>query len=90
MSDKNVKHATTAIVIKVGDEYFAGFSGGPGMTKAETLTKLRPGLCEAKLIGGNNTGKAADYIRRLTDKGYEATAYEVQISKQLTIIARKK
>ena len=40
-------YKTTAYAIRIGDEWFAGFGGKPGQ---ESLTKVRPGLCDAKLV----------------------------------------
>ena len=81
-------NCTSALIIKVGDQFFAGFGGKPGTTKATVITKLRPGLSEALFIGGNNTRKAGDYVRRLAEKGFEATVYQVHLGDEMKIIPR--
>ena len=53
-------YKTTAYAIRIGDEWFAGFGGKPGQ---ESLTKVRPGLCDAKLVWDER--KAAAYVERL-------------------------
>lgn len=63
MANDNFRN--TAYVIKVGDDWFAGFGGKPGQ---ETLTKLKPGLCDAKLMWDHK--KAAEYLDRLRKRGY--------------------
>lgn len=72
-SDSKQAHRTTAYAIRVDDQWFAGFGGTPG---AE-VTKLRHGLCEAKLIGGSAHQKVGDYLRRLRERGYRAQAVRV-------------
>jgi hypothetical protein len=58
-------YKTTAYAIRIGDEWFAGFGGKPGQ---ESLTKVRPGLCDAKLVWDER--KAAAYVERLRVRGY--------------------
>ena len=53
-------YKTTAYAIRIGDKWFAGFGGKPGQ---EGLTKVRPGLCDAKLVWDDR--KAAVYVERL-------------------------
>lgn len=55
----------SAYAIRIGDQWFAGFSAKPG--RLSTL-KLRDGLCDAKLIWGK--GKAIEYIQRLGQRGH--------------------
>ena len=62
METKHYK--TTAYAIRIGDEWFAGFGGKPGQ---ESLTKVRPGLCDAKLVWDDR--KAAAYVERLRVRG---------------------
>ena len=63
METKHYK--TTAYAIRIGNEWFAGFGGKPGQ---EGLTKVRPGLCDAKLVWDDR--KAAVYVERLRVRGY--------------------
>jgi len=65
-------HKTTAYAIRVGDEWFAGFGGKPGQ---ESLTKVRPGLCDAKLVWDDR--KAAAYVERLRVRGYAGEIMKV-------------
>lgn len=53
-----------AYAIKIGEQWFAGFGG-----KDIRITKLRHGLCEAKLIGGGSEQQLADYMSRLAERG---------------------
>ncbi len=66
----NEQYQMTAYAVRVGNEWFAGFGGGAGITKAETITKTRLGLCDAKLMWDHK--KAASYVERLKKKGYAA------------------
>jgi hypothetical protein len=68
----NEQYQMTAYAVRVGSEWFAGFGGGAGIAKAGNITKLKPGLCDAKLMWDHK--KAASYVERLKKKGYAATA----------------
>jgi hypothetical protein len=65
-------YKTTAYAIRIGDEWFAGFGGKPGQ---ESLTKVRPGLCDAKLVWDDR--KAAAYVERLRVRGYAGEIVKV-------------
>ena len=65
-------YKTTAYAIRIGDEWFAGFGGKPGQ---ESLTKVRPGLCDAKLVWDDR--KAATYVERLRVRGYAGEIMKV-------------
>jgi hypothetical protein len=54
----------TAYAVRIGSQWFAGFGGKPGQ---EALTKLRDGLCDAKLIWDHK--KASVYVERLRTRG---------------------
>lgn len=69
----NEAYNTNAYAIRIGSQWFGGFGGKPGQ---ETLTKLRGGLCGAKLICGRN--KAAAYIERLKKRGFDGEIVPVQ------------
>ena len=73
----------SAVILMVGNEHFAGFSGKTG-TSGQSLTKLRKGLPEAKLIWGLN--KVRDYVRRLKDRGFCAKAYRIVVVTQIELI----
>lgn len=60
-------YCESAYVIRVGDRWFAGFGG----QEDSPITKLKAGLCDAKLISGSAEQKAADYLRRLSERGYK-------------------
>lgn len=62
-------HRTQAWAIQIDDLWFAGFRDRRGLEPQVSDVKLRTGLCEAKLIGGTNDGKAEAYLRRLRDRG---------------------
>lgn len=63
---------TSAYAIRVNDQWFAGFGGKPGH---DLLTKLRPGLCDAKLLWDGQ--KAAAYIKRLHERGFDGSIVKV-------------
>lgn len=52
----------TAWAVKVGGQWFAGFG------KDTTVVKMRRHLADARLCV--STQQAADYVRRLSDRGY--------------------
>lgn len=53
---------TTAWAVRVGDQYFAGFS------RDATVVKLRRHLADARFCV--STQQAADYVRRLAERGH--------------------
>lgn len=61
----NAEFRLTAYAIRIGEQWFAGFSAKPG--RLATL-KIRDGLCDAKLIWGE--AKAIQYIDRLSQRGH--------------------
>jgi len=61
----NEAYNTTAYAIRIGRQWFGGFGGKPGQ---ETLTKLKDGLCDAKLMWDHK--KAAAYVERLQKRGF--------------------
>lgn len=76
------KYEDCAVVLKVGDNYFGGFSGLVD-ADGKAMVKLRNGLTEAKLIWG--LAKVRDYIRRLKDRGYEARAYRIIVDREIQV-----
>lgn len=79
----NDAYNMTAYAVRVGNEWFAGFGGGAGITKAESIIKLKGGLCDAKLMWDYK--KAASYIERLKKKGYAATVVLITATGQNAI-----
>lgn len=67
---------TTAFAIKVGDDWFAGF----GIENdGSQRTKLRRGLCDAKLISGSASQKVREYLIRLEQRGYHGHSVRLVI-----------
>ena len=72
-----------AVVLKVGDEYFAGLSGSELDSRGKPVIKLKPRLVDAKMLWARNDIRA--YIRRLEARGHAAIAYQVCISGMVEI-----
>ena len=64
----NELYQKTAYALRVGDMWFAGFSGGKGQV---STTKLKDGLCDAKLMWDHK--KAAKYKERLYERHFAST-----------------
>ena len=60
-----LRSTSTSTEPAIRDSEIAGFGGKPGQ---ESLTKVRPGLCDAKLVWDDR--KAAAYVERLRVRGY--------------------